>query len=364
MAGRNKKPRQGELFDTDPTPPDRPGASGATPEGGSKDAAQKRRAKNTPGAATVEPAAPAHDVVEAASSIPENVRLGTSSWAFPGWEGIVYAAKASDQKLSREGLRAYAAHPLLRTVGLDRTHYAPMSAEQFAAHAAQVPDDFRFLVKAHEACTLIRFPTHPRYGARKGQENDRFLDPEYAIEHCVEPMIAGLGNKAGPLLFQVAPQRLTEIGGAGAFVERLHSFLTRLPKGPRYAVEVRNRELLTSEYAAALADAGAVNCLTSLRRMPKLAEQWNRTRARDGNLLVLRWMVHKSQDYESALDRYEPFSALVDEDVETREEIAALAIEAALQGQEVYVIVNNKAEGSAPLSIFALAKVMAREAAR
>ena len=125
---------------------------------------------------------------------------------------------------------------------------------------------------------------------------------------------------------------------------------------------MRNRELLTPEYSAALADTGAVNCLTSLKRMPKLVEQWSKTRAQGGDLLVLRWMVHKSQDYESALDRYEPFDALVDEDAETREEIAALAVEAALQGQEVYVIVNNKAEGSAPLSIFALAKVLARHA--
>lgn len=353
MAGKKRVPRQGDLFDNAKDTPRREDSDAPT---------EKRAAKKRASAATIEPAAPSQDVLEYAASIPHEVRLGTSSWAFPGWEGIVYADKASDQKLSREGLRAYSAHPLLRTVGLDRTHYAPMSAEQYASHAAQVHDDFRFLVKAHEACTLIRFPSHPRYGARKGLENDRFLDPDYAIQQCIEPMVAGLGRKAGPLLFQVAPQSLKEIGGAGAFIDRLHAFLRRLPKGPRYAVEVRNRELLTAEYSAALADTGAVNCLTSLKRMPKLVEQWSKTRAQGGDLLVLRWMVHKSQDYESALDRYEPFDALVDEDVETREEIAALALEAALQGQEVYVIVNNKAEGSAPLSIFALARELAREA--
>lgn len=349
MASR-KVPRQGDLFDNAPDDPKKDDAPKPQP---------KKRAKAVAG--PIEPATVAADVLEAAAAIPHNVRLGTSSWAFSGWESIVYATKVSDQKLSREGLGAYAAHPLLRTVGLDRTHYAPMDASQYAAHAAQVPPGFRFLVKAHEACTLFRFPSHPRYGAKKGEANDRFLEPTYAIEHCIEPMMSGLVEKAGPLLFQFAPQNLKEIGGVDSFVERLHTFLRQLPKGPRYAIEVRNPELLTPDYAAALADVGAVHCLNSLRRMPKLDEQWSRSRCGERDLLVVRWMVHKSQDYESALDRYEPFDALVDSDPQTREEIAGIALEAALAGQEVYVIVNNKAEGSAPLSIFELAKVMARE---
>jgi uncharacterized protein YecE (DUF72 family) len=299
--------------------------------------------------------------LEAAAKIPREIRFGTSSWSFPGWEGIVYGTKASDTLLSREGLAAYASHPLLRAVGLDRTHYAPLDREQYAAHAKQVPADFKFLVKAHEACTIHRWPTHPRYGARKGQLNERFLDPEYAKALCIEPMLEGLGDKAGPLLFQIAPQNLKEIGGAAAFIAKLHAFLAALPKGPVYAVEVRNKELLTPDYTAALDDAGALHCLSSLRRLPKLVQQWSATRAGGKKVMIVRWMLHKSQDYESALDRYEPFSALVDEDPETRQEIASLALEAALQGQEVYVIVNNKAEGSAPLSIFALAKTVARQ---
>ena len=47
---------------------------------------------------------------------------------------------------------------LFRTVGVDRTFYGPVNADTFRAWAAAVPDDFRFLVKAHEALTLSRFP--------------------------------------------------------------------------------------------------------------------------------------------------------------------------------------------------------------
>src|SRR5262245_5955808 len=77
---------------------------------------------------------------------------------------------------------AYAKHPLLRAVGIDRTYYAPISADQFAAYAAQVPDGFRFLVKAHELCTIPRFGPQNRYNAAPGEPNPQFLDPAYATE--------------------------------------------------------------------------------------------------------------------------------------------------------------------------------------
>lgn len=313
------------------------------------------------------PFAPNPELIQLASRIPAEIRLGTSSWSFPGWTGIVYAeatgatGTALERKLSREGLAAYAQHPLFRTVGLDRTHYAPMSVEQFREHAEQVPDGFQFLVKAHEACTVRRWPDHPRYGKRRGIENELFLGVDHATRFVIEPAVEGLGGKLGTILFQCAPQALKPLGGPEAFVDRLHEFLAKLPKGPRYAVEVRNRELLTDGYAAVLADTGAVNCLTSLERMPPLAEQWARSGARSGSMLVLRWMVHRGETHETARDRYEPFDRLVDEDPLTRVEIAQIAVEAAAAGQPVIVVANNKAEGSAPLSLIALARAIAEE---
>ena len=85
------------------------------------------------------------DMPELAARLPETLFLGTSSWAFPGWSGLVYDARAPRELLAREGLGAYSRHPLLRAVGIDRSWYAPLSAAVFAAYAAQVPPHFRFL---------------------------------------------------------------------------------------------------------------------------------------------------------------------------------------------------------------------------
>ena len=68
----------------------------------------------------VRPAEVPAELAQLAARLRPNLRLGTSSWSFPGWEGIVYDRRVSNARLAKEGLAAYAAHPLFRTVGVDR----------------------------------------------------------------------------------------------------------------------------------------------------------------------------------------------------------------------------------------------------
>jgi hypothetical protein len=81
----------------------------------------------------------APELAAVAQQLPCGLYLGTSSWTFPGWQGLVYAQTVSEGHLARHGLAAYAQHPLLRAVGLDRTYYAPLPRADFAAYAAAVP---------------------------------------------------------------------------------------------------------------------------------------------------------------------------------------------------------------------------------
>lgn len=290
-----------------------------------------------------------------AARLPESVRLGTSSWSFPGWLGLVYGESASDAKLARDGLAAYAQHPLLRTVGIDRTYYAPLRAEVFAVYASQVPDDFRFLIKAHELCTLGRFPRHARYGVQRGEINRLCFDAGYATAEVVAPCVEGLGAKAGPLLFQFPPQDVAALGGPQRFAERLHAFLSALPRGPLYAVELRNPELLTPRYAEALADIGASHCFNAHPSMPSVDQQ-AALLGHVGPALVVRWMLARHFAYEAAKAQYAPFNRIVDADPAARGQIAALC--AQWRSKPAFVVINNKAEGSAPLSVLGLASAI------
>lgn len=300
-------------------------------------------------------AAAPEEIWRTARELPPGLRLGTSSWTFPGWAGLIYAASYSASQLARDGLAAYASHPLLRTVGVDRSYHGPVDAATLARYAAAVPADFRFLVKAHDACTLLRFSDHERYGAQRGQDNPHFLDAAYARDAVVAPFVEGLGAKAGVLVFQFAPQPATQLGGSERFAERLHAFLSALPRGPVYAVELRTPALLTRRYAEAVRAAGACHCINAIGNMPEPVAQWRITDGGQAPALVVRWMLARHLRYEAARDRYAPFDRIVDPDPRTCQSIAALVRRAAAAGQPAYVVVNNKAEGSAPLSIARLA---------
>jgi uncharacterized protein YecE (DUF72 family) len=304
----------------------------------------------------VRPAPLPSELQPVAQSLPETIRLGTSSWSFPGWEGLIYDRSAPQTQLSREGLTIYSQHPLLRTVGVDRTYYRPMTAAQFATYAEQVPDTLRFLVKAHKYCTLNRFSDHPRYGTRRRQQNGLFLDPQYATQEVVGTFMDGLQDKAGSLLFQFSPQDFAQLGGPEYFVERLHRFLDALPRGPLYAVELRNAEVFTPEYVDALSAAGACHCLNGHPSMPPIRDQAALAQPEPALAVVIRRMQVRHLSYQTAKEKYAPFNQIVDADLTSRNAIAELCLDATARQHPAYVIVNNKAEGSAPLSIFHLAE--------
>jgi uncharacterized protein YecE (DUF72 family) len=297
--------------------------------------------------------------------LPADIRLGTSSWFFPGWQGLVYDGAHPQVALSRNGLAAYARIPLLRTVSLDRTFYAPISTADYGRYAGQVPDDFSFVVKAPALVCDALMRDEQGHGK---VANPHFLDPAIAAREFVVPCLEGLGTKAGPLVFQISPLPRGLVEEAGSLVERLAVFFGALPeelgkRRPFYALELRNAELLTPRLMRMLATVGVRYCVGLHDRMPEVERQATALKALDGDIpgdLVVRWNLHRGFLYQAALRRYEPFDKLVDEDTETRRILARMAAEAFKAKRKVWITANNKAEGSAPLSLVKLAEEIAR----
>ena len=297
--------------------------------------------------------------------LPTDIRLGTSSWFFPGWRGLVYDGVHPQVTLSRKGLAAYGEIPLLRTVSLDRTFYAPISAVDYARYASQVPEHFSFVVKAPAiVCDAVMRDEE----GRGKVANPHFLDAAIAAREFVLPCLEGLKGKAGPLVFQVSPLPRGLVEDASLIVERLEAFFAALPQElgkqrPIYALELRNPELLTPRLMRMLGRAGVRYCVGLHDRMPEVERQEAALKALDGDTpgdLVVRWNLHRGLLYQAAKQRYEPFDKLVDEDGETRRILARMAAAAFKAGRKVWITANNKAEGSAPLSLLKLAEEIAQ----
>ena len=309
----------------------------------------------------VQPCAPDAATLEQARRLHERwgsrLRLGTSSWHFPGWRGLVWSAPHDAAVLSRHGLPAYAAHPLLGAVSLDRAFYRALDAGAYAALAAQVPDDFRFVVKAASSVTdaLLREPGT----GRALRANPGFLDPGAAVALCAQPALQGLGTKLGALVFQLSPLPAEWLQDRRALLAKLDALWPALPAGCAPALELRDPALLGPDLAAHLKAHGVRYVLGLHDRMPPLEDQLPMLRALWPGDLVCRWNLQRGQRYADAKDAWAPFDRLAAPDPATRAALAKVIRGTLDGGRQALVTINNKAEGSAPISVKELAALLA-----
>lgn len=312
----------------------------------------------------VEPAAHTAELIALAQKLPSHLRLGTSSWNYPGWAGMVWDREYPENNLSRYGLSAYSQHPLFKTVSIDRGFYRPMNVAQFAEYASQVGQNFRFVVKAPSLVTdaLIRDES-----GRGMRTNLNFLNPTEAVQLFVELALEGLRHKLGALVFQISPLPNSMLSRMSEMIDRLHQMLSAIPdfhdQAPDgvVAVEVRDPQWLTPQFVQALRDTKATYCMGLHAKMPPINEQLPILRALWPGPLVCRWNLnplHGAYGYEDAKELYSPYDKMLDPDLETRAILAKVISGTAKAGQNVYVTLSNKAEGSAPLSVIELTKTI------
>ena len=188
----------------------------------------------------------------------------------------------------------------------------------------------------------------------------------------VATALVRMGHKVGALVFQLSPlpPAMLQPHHLKEVLARLRSMLLALPDlkllAPDgvLAVEVRNPELLTPALADVLREAGATYCLGLHPRLPSIEGQLPLLRALWPGPLVCRWnlnRLHGAQGYEEARALYRPFNALIDPDPPLRSALARVIAGTTGAGFPAYVTVNNKAEGSAPLSVWALAQEVVRQ---
>lgn len=316
------------------------------------------------GGSQVSPQAADEELRALAAALPAQAHLGTSSWSYPGWAGLVWERAYSEQQLSKHGLAAYSQSPLLRAVSIDRGFYRPLTASQYERYAQQVPADFRFTVKAPSlvADALVRDDS-----GRGMQANSAFLSPELALQEFVQPALEGLGGKVGALVFQLSPlsaplrERMPEVlRRLAAMLRALPALKPVAPDGV-IAVEVRDPEFLTPAFVELLRAAGATYCLGLHPKLPPIEQQLPLVRALWPGPLVCRWnlnRLHGAYGYEAAERRYGDFDQIMDPDPDTHAVLAKVIRGTTGAGHKAYVTISNQAEGCAPLTVRRLAQAI------
>ncbi len=244
---------------------------------------------------------------------------------------------------------------MFRTVGNDSTFYRPPSANQLRKYLNQIPEDFEMCFKVWEELTIPSYAKQPRYGAKAGQPNPNFLNAKLFNDLVLTPdRDAKFEPHTGPFLFEWQRHGMS----SEEFCSRLDTFFGRLPKDFNYAVEIRNAGLVGPEYRQVLERHGVAHVYNHWSCMPPLNEQHERMGVFTAPFAVLRLLTPLKMSYETAKKRAEPYNKIVGELPEMRRGTVALVKKAMKEKRRAYVIVNDRSDGNAPLTIQALMNVL------
>ena len=297
-----------------------------------------------------------------AERIPPAVRFGASSWNYPGWRGMVYQRDYTGKGASARMLEEYAAFPLFRTVGIDSSFYAPPTEEVLRGYAERLPSGFPCVSKVWNQVTVQTF-VKAQDRARAGKVNPDFLNPEVFLEAVYQPYQQYFADHAGPFVFEfqaIGPRSGVD---AEAFAAGLDAFFSALPREGQYAVEVRNEEFLTPMYFAVLREHEVAHVFSSWTRMPPIGAQLDLPGSLTARFLVARALLRPGRTYDEAVDAFAPYDRIREPNPELRRDLVRLVETAVRTRIPAYLLVNNRAEGSAPLTIAEVAKLLPEWAA-
>jgi uncharacterized protein YecE (DUF72 family) len=291
------------------------------------------------------------------SHIPASVRFGTSTWNYPGWRGLVYHEDYGPKGAAAKMLREYAAFPLFGTVGIDSSYYGPPTESVLRSYADHLPPGFPCISKVWSQITVHTF-TKAQDPDRAGKPNPDFLNPDLFVEEIYQPYQRYFADNTGPFVFEF--QTIAKYSGIDAqvFANRLDEFFSALPRDAQYAVEVRNDEFLTPMYFAVLREHGVAHVFTSWTRMPPLGHQLDLPGSLTGPFILARALLRPGRTYNEAVDAFAPYDRIREPNLKLRRDLVRLVETAVRTKIPAYLLVNNRTEGSAPLTIAAVAEML------
>jgi uncharacterized protein YecE (DUF72 family) len=276
------------------------------------------------------------------------LRIGTCSWRYPSWHGLVYPAPKGINYLE-----AYAQR--FDTVEIDRWFWSLFGPDSLGlpapadveAYRRSVPDDFKFTVKAPNSVTL----THYYQKSKKDPlvENPHFFSPSLFLTFL--SLLDPLGDTLGPIMLQFEYLNLKKMPSQRRFHELMGAFSDQLPAGYQYGVEVRNAKYLNQSYFEFLIQHGLSPVLLQGYWMPSVADvysDWADLIARHPAVVVRLLGPDRKAIEKQTGKRWNQIVAPKDEELPAILEVVEDLLE---RGVNVYLNINNHYEGSAPLTI-------------
>jgi len=273
-------------------------------------------------------------------------RIGTCSWKYDSWKGIIYSAKAEQNYLDE-----YSKH--FNTVEIDQWFWSLLSEKRIILpketdvklYADSVPDDFKFTIKIPNSITLTHF--YRKNNAEPLKENPHFLDT--GLFNSFTDSLKSMSDKIGVLMFQFEYLNKQKMSGLDEFVERVEPFFQSLDSTHTYGVELRNPNYLKKPFFDLLERNNLSMVFLQGYFMPNIWQTFEEHKDHLSTTVVIRLHGGDRAGMEEKTNKV--WNKIVEPKDEDIEKVRRMIYSLRRKEVDLYVNVNNHYEGSAPLTI-------------
>jgi uncharacterized protein YecE (DUF72 family) len=301
------------------------------------------------------------------------VFLGTASDRYAGWLGQIYTPEKYDGRITRrmknleqhsfveevlpiDSVVEYFEHfPVLE---IDFTFYRLLLTEQGRATADyELLEKYRHYLKAGDRLILKVPQLIMAQKLRRGKnylQNGAYLNPEIFTRQFYEPANDILGANLQGFILEQEYQRKQDRKPVEQLAAELDRFFHAIPNDRRYHLEIRTPAYLEEPVFKVLEKHGVGQIFSQWTWLPPITKQFEKSGRRifhAGREVVIRLLTPIGRRYDETYARGYPFDKLVDDLFQPKmmEETVTLVRSVLAQDAVVYLIINNRAGGNAPL---------------
>jgi len=274
--------------------------------------------------------------------LPDNIKIGTCSWKYDSWKGLVYS-----DNVGKDYLREYSKHYDLVEVdqwfwSLFKDKVVLPKPDVVAEYVASVPKDFRFSIKVPNAITL----TH-QYGKGALKPNPNFLSNDL-MEDFLQ-LLSPMFKQVNSLIFQFEYLNKQKMPDQSVFQERLQEFCQNLPPKFHYCIEIRNQNYLNNRYFEFLETNKLSHVFMQGYWMPSIFQVYGHFKDYIKRHTVIRLHGPDRKGMEQLAKT--KWNAIVDPKDGELHNLSNMIHSLLAKEVKVTLNVNNHYEGSAPMTI-------------
>lgn len=299
--------------------------------------------------------------------------IGTTSDRYAGWIGQIYSKDQYEGRITRrtttvdgkvfteevlpvDSVIEYYNH--FSTLEIDFTFYQPLVDREgnptqnlhvLRTYYKHISENDRVILKVPQ----IIFAKKLRRG-KTYVENTDYLNAELYIKGFYEPATSLLGASLSGMIFEQEYQRKSEFSTPENLAAELDEFFNTIPNDNRYHVEIRTGRLLAQPLFDVLAKHGVGLVLSHWTWLPTLHSQYEKAKGANfnsSNSLLIRLLTPRGKAYAETYTAAFPFDKMVDGMLHpnTVQDTVTVVRAALRDGRWVYLLINNRAGGNAPL---------------